>query len=757
MDGIGFNSYYLWRRVMRKSVLLTLLSFCYCIGIGIFNTALAFDAPPYAITHQNTHTAELKPIPNSYLLAKTTFLPDRFEDLGLSDYDTMDGDYNINNCDAYPLTSCPTNAFCLTCPINPRRYKLNSCKNGFTVSNNSCVAANCATAGYSATIPLNQTCTQITVGNLTCYKNCRTVSCSGYTSSCSNKPNHAATMAKCPDCTSNTANCGDNVCKISQCNDGYKIANNATSCIELNNTCPEGYFKTCETDIETSVEPVTTEAGEKCYKCKVVNDSCPEGYYKTCENGTIGEPTLTEAGNKCYKCAIKADPECYQFKTDNVKNYLRKDIVCTDTINLGVSSINGGGHTIKFVFEDGVKSSFSFSPDANNSKIKDINILVESDARLTGNAFGYSAGIVQFHGYPGNDKTLNFENVNISTNLSANFNGGFQFISGHNIGDVLKFDKYPNIKFSGKNTLSDKTYQLGIQYAKQLILAPYAELNLTGAILAIDDFIMQKNSALNINNNTNISLIANNYNLSFATLNIESGKDGLSWAEDFTANNSVINIAARETLLENSENTASFSFNNSKLNGAGTSTGTTADIVIDNITLNGNSFMNLKNVRIVNDYTHPDPKIELHDSSQLNILNGEARSVEVFDNAQFNIKSNQNYECINHSLFVHSRDAVINMDCKKYFLQGEFDWSTGTGEPVIDGDYAEITLMNETTISNPKKSYRCDFTTSCLLSGTEDFSLLNYYIKNDNVRPGLGRPFPTSFNQIFNQVIFTKY
>ena len=97
---------------MRKSGLLNLCLVCSCLGLGIFNSALALDAPPL-ITRQPT--LELKPIPSeAFQLAKATFLPDYVEGpfSGYSspidynpkgDCDDTSSLYTKNNC-TYPKT-----------------------------------------------------------------------------------------------------------------------------------------------------------------------------------------------------------------------------------------------------------------------------------------------------------------------------------------------------------------------------------------------------------------------------------------------------------------------------------------------------------------------------------------------------------------------------------------------------------------------------------------------------------------------------
>ena len=79
-----------------KLFLLTVLSFCSYLGSGIFNNALASNVSLHNTPAYIQH--ELKPIPNSFQLAKATFLPDYAEG-PFSGY-KLDGDYNQKgNCD----------------------------------------------------------------------------------------------------------------------------------------------------------------------------------------------------------------------------------------------------------------------------------------------------------------------------------------------------------------------------------------------------------------------------------------------------------------------------------------------------------------------------------------------------------------------------------------------------------------------------------------------------------------------------------
>ncbi len=212
---------------------------------------------------------------NSYKLAGIYFLPELIkQDL---EYNTglVNKDMNKNNCKGYGLTKCPTGGFCSKCPNDAKKLKLDSCNPelAYKKSGDTCIKKTCPelNSSYKTSVPLGQICTKFTEKTLTCYKSCRNVQCSGYSLNCSNKPANVSSMAKCPDCTSATANCSDNSCKISACNTNYKLNASGTGCILKDDTCPEGYYKSCETG--TTGSPQYTEMGTACYQCKPVN-SC---------------------------------------------------------------------------------------------------------------------------------------------------------------------------------------------------------------------------------------------------------------------------------------------------------------------------------------------------------------------------------------------------------------------------------------------------------------------------------------------------
>ncbi len=239
------------------------------------------------------HSLELRP-DNSYQLAKATFLPDTKDDLGFSGHNFSslgtNGGYNKGDaCKTYTLKKCPTHGKCSTCPTSTSLYKLNSCDNGWKISGDTCVPAVCTAinSSYKSSVPTNNICTKVTESGLTCYKDCRSVNCSGYTINCDNfNVSNATSKAVCPDCLSANSNCSTQLCKVAACQSGYKISNNGTSCQPLDDNCPNGYYKSCETGVESTVEPQYTEAGTACYKCRTTSENCDTSSVYRNMNGT---------------------------------------------------------------------------------------------------------------------------------------------------------------------------------------------------------------------------------------------------------------------------------------------------------------------------------------------------------------------------------------------------------------------------------------------------------------------------------------
>lgn len=221
-------------------------------------------------------------ISSEYKLAAVQFLPDVQD----SEF-KFGGGHNRNDCSSYTLSACPANGYCSKCPI-ARKYKLNSCKNGYAASadRKSCIdTVFCreTSTTFKNIIPSNYVCAKVVrhpnsnVSDI-CYQNCAKISCSNYLLDCRtiNKTAlHIAETEICPSCKSSiNSNCTKDYCKITKCMNGYKIANNGTVCIALDDTCPEGYYKTCETG--TQGTPQYTEKGTACYQCKPKALTCKD-------------------------------------------------------------------------------------------------------------------------------------------------------------------------------------------------------------------------------------------------------------------------------------------------------------------------------------------------------------------------------------------------------------------------------------------------------------------------------------------------
>ena len=123
---------------MTKSMLILSVSAVLTL-CGTCNLNLALASPSNHNTYTPTLHTELKPTPiQPYQIARATFLPDRFEDLGLSDYDSLDTDYNQENCDDYPLSICPEGAECDQCPFDVSKYRVYNCASPYIKSGDSC-------------------------------------------------------------------------------------------------------------------------------------------------------------------------------------------------------------------------------------------------------------------------------------------------------------------------------------------------------------------------------------------------------------------------------------------------------------------------------------------------------------------------------------------------------------------------------------------------------------------------------------------
>ena len=265
-----------------------------------------------------SHSLGLKPH-NSFLLARATFLPDTKDDLGFSGRDTGSGNFGQGDlCKGYTLSRCPSNGTCTNCPTNSNKKKLTGCKSGYTLSGNACVAATCSAlnSSYKTSVPSNSICTKVSTNSLTCYKDCKTVSCSGYNVSCPSEmlsntyASNGITYQACPDCpvfrnpnSTTVYNCTSK-CKITACPDKQKLNSAGNACVAKDDNCPNGYYKSCETG--TQGDPQYTEAGTACYQCKPKPATCPTGQVDT----------------EKYWCAVPKTIDC------NALGYQRSSGLC---------------------------------------------------------------------------------------------------------------------------------------------------------------------------------------------------------------------------------------------------------------------------------------------------------------------------------------------------------------------------------------------------------------------------------------------
>ncbi len=321
-----------------------------CLFLMLFVTccygsnALAADKSASLASHY-VFTPELKPSHDSFRLAKSTFLPDTYDDLGLSGRHNTKYDFNKNDCSAYPLKSCPTGSKCTKCPVGAG-YRVNSCISPYILSGGTCscppvaplIYPNDVCVGYcspragavrrciakSCTPSADQTgCTKGTQDcDNGCGKNTRKC-CVACTHTVTSKPaNSSYTYSSCKDddgtkniqtgwtCNAGYHKYGDNLCD-KDCN--------VTNCSGFTLTsCPAN--GTCSTCTKTAANCSTDGI---MYKL----DSCKDGYSKS--------------GDTCVKCSegqTLVDGDC---------------VACTSTLTARRDS-NGYTYTAKKLTYNGV-------------------------------------------------------------------------------------------------------------------------------------------------------------------------------------------------------------------------------------------------------------------------------------------------------------------------------------------------------------------------------------------------------------------
>lgn len=287
-----------------------------CSVIFICNLSYAAEIGLDSVSLNNTPhiqhntTIELKPISDSYKLARLQYLPELTDSENGWAGNTISSVTPKNDCSAYPLSSCPKGGNCNKCPIGAG-YKLNSCTSPYIFSGNTCRCP----ATVALTNP-NDKCTQNCNGNCiakSCTPNTDKTNCTNGTQTCNNGcgQNTAKCCVACNDTTITIplnssytyTSCTDgngtkNIKTGWQCNSGYHKTSSNTcekDCIANNcsgytlTSCPAN--GTCSTCTKTAANCSTD--GTK-YKL----DSCTSGYTKS--GNTCVKQNSSQIGNILY-------------------------------------------------------------------------------------------------------------------------------------------------------------------------------------------------------------------------------------------------------------------------------------------------------------------------------------------------------------------------------------------------------------------------------------------------------------------------
>ena len=230
---------------MIKSAFRVVGAVCLCICVYIYSAlpVLAMDVSVNSDMSMVSFTVSLDNPDHMQQFAKSTFLPDRFDDLGLADYSLFDANYNSANCDMYPHSSCPTGSRCETCPFNVRKYRVLSCTDPYILSSGTCVCPAKVSLVYT-----NDRCTKY-CGSTCIAKSCSPSTnqsgCTNGTKSCDNGCG-ANTRQCCVPCTNKvTSKPANSSYTYASCYDG------TTKQIQTGWKCVSGYHQKdteCEQD-----------------------------------------------------------------------------------------------------------------------------------------------------------------------------------------------------------------------------------------------------------------------------------------------------------------------------------------------------------------------------------------------------------------------------------------------------------------------------------------------------------------------------
>ena len=254
---------------------------------------------------------------DQYQLAKSTFLPETYDDLGLSGRHNTKYDFNKNDCSSYPLSSCPMGATCTKCPF-AKQYRITSCSSPYISTLKGCDCPALVKMVYA-----NDKCVQYCSSPVQMKSWCIKMECT---------PNNPATgctkgTQDCDDgCGKNTGKCciacADTV-TTKPANSSYTYSSckddDGTKNIQTGWTCNSGYHKTsgntCEKDCN-----VTNCAGYTLSSCPANGtcSTCTKTAANCSTDGTMYRLDSCATGySKSGDACVKAPATCQEYINQN--------------------------------------------------------------------------------------------------------------------------------------------------------------------------------------------------------------------------------------------------------------------------------------------------------------------------------------------------------------------------------------------------------------------------------------------------------
>ena len=453
--------------------------------------ALMFSLPCEASLSHNTHLTHtgLKPVPNSFQVAKSHFLPayqtggfsfDNSEDISVA-CPTSTFAYTKDNC-TYPNTvqSAPCGG----------RYSVCGCDRDFVYSEDQCEAQ--GKEGYDIPCTVKGGSNDGTVY----YKECR---CSGPILT---NGQICTSRNECTDVEGKHCDSGANVkCedKFILCGSGTEPADNTESCVEGDGSVTKyrqckcstsAYPKTteiCKTKIGNNAVvsgarcPIDSQYGTDC-SCTV---TCDPGF-STTPCGAMGEAATVDdgCGGKCYKCNTVACDEagtcetgcpvptnvgattvtsCSQLtdaiaaKAENI--IIGANFSCSSPVTLSnCQNLVGSGF-----FDGSANKTLTFSVGTGSGiKIPSSAYIANLDLKASSKRTSGNHGVIQL---TSSSSKLTLKDTNISYSLfsdSYNNNGSYGYAG------ICGDYKTSRVSFVGKNTIISNNPSVYYNYAIHL-------------------------------------------------------------------------------------------------------------------------------------------------------------------------------------------------------------------------------------------------------------------------------------------------